>query len=279
MSYFKKFADFCSGFACFTALIYLFRQYMVFEPDAEEAVGMLEKLKLFISKTEKYDNRLLLTLALLFAMSVLAGRLFSRRLSFLPVIASLPPLLLAVDMIEAEKIREYPMMYVLFGGLSVVAGMYECVRADRADGKRRTAWARSLTCMCIALFCFGIYRRADEVSRLSFVGELEPWERKLLPTVTMDIKLLVTVGGVYLVLFVIGMLLTDIYFIDAVLAIAPAVWLIYLWNTERLTVYAHLFVTLGVAYAAVCAIAAFSGRAGTRIKAENKNTVEERNRL
>ncbi len=273
MSYFKKFADFCSGFACFTALIYLFRQYMVFEPDTEEAVGMLEKLKLFVSKTEKYDNRLLLTLALLFALSVLAGRIFSRRLCFVPVIAALVPLLLAVDMIEAERIREYPMMYVFFGGLAVVAGMYECVRMDRADGKRRAAWARSLTCASVALFCFGIYKRADEVLRLSFTGGLEPWEREFILAGEMDIKLFATVGAVYLVLLVIGLLLTDIYFIDAALAVVPAVWLIYLWNAQKLTAHAHLFVTLGVAYAAVCTIAAFSGRARLKIKVQERNQL------
>ena len=41
MSYFKKFGDFCSGFACFSAIIYLFRQYMMF--DAKDA-ELMEKL-------------------------------------------------------------------------------------------------------------------------------------------------------------------------------------------------------------------------------------------
>ncbi|MBO5203508.1 MAG: hypothetical protein J6B72_02720 [Clostridia bacterium] len=262
MSYFKKFADFCSGFAAFTALIYLFRQYMTFTPH-EETEGSLEKLKQFFSKTDEYDNLLLLILALFFVASVLSSRLFAKRLSFIPVVTALPPLLLAVDMIKAEYIKEYPMLYVLFGALGVMAAIYECVRMDRADSKRRSAIAVKVVSLFTAAFCYYVYKKTEELSLISYDGpEFNPFERELrLYGGDMDIKLLSTAALIYLVLTVISILLTDIYFIDAILSVGPAVWLIYLWNAEKLTVHPELIVTLALCTLAVRTVPAFSGKA------------------
>ena len=67
MRYFKKFADFCSGLAAFSGAVFLLLQYLKFDPkDVEEELGLLDKLKLYFSKTDQIDNFLMLILVAFF---------------------------------------------------------------------------------------------------------------------------------------------------------------------------------------------------------------------
>ena len=265
MSYFKKFSDFCSGFACFMAVIYLFRQFMVFDV-TDEKTGLFVKLKLFLSKTEKIENHLLFVLALMLLISVLAGCVF-KRLPFLTLIFSLPPLALTVDLIKAEYLNEYPLLFLLLCIIAFLGGVCESVRMDREDGKRRASWGANIVSFGFAAFLLFIYRRASYVGSVAEINELCRFDREIyFFAESMDIKLLLTFSAVYAALTVLSLLLLDIYFIDAILALPPTTALLYLWGAEKLTVHPEVIVTFALAVLAARVVPALGGRASYKRK-------------
>ncbi len=262
MSYFKKFSDFCSGFACFMALIYLFRQFMGFDV-ADEELGMVGKVKLFLSRTEALDRYLLFVLALMLAISVLAGCIF-KKLPYLTLIFSLPPLAMAVDLIKAQYLKEYPLLFLLLCIIAFIGGVYECVRMDRADGRHRAAWGADIVSLGFAAFLVFVYRKAGALAGIAEEDafELDHFDYEIYSLAeNMDIKILLTFAAVYAGLALVSLLLSDIYFIDGILALPPAVALIYLWGAEKLTVHPEIIVTLALANFTARIIPAVSGKA------------------
>lgn len=276
MSYFRKFSDFCSGFSAFMTLIYLFRQFMVFS-FADEVEGIREKLKMFFSKEEQYVNHLLLILAALCILSVIMGRVFARYPHISLVFTAFPVVMMA-HMIRAEYIKEYPLLHMLLGCLAVAGAVYECVRRDRLDGKRRSAFGGNIVSLSVAAFCLWIYRRGQTVVMLSetVVEEAEEetavvslFDRQILSGMeSMDMKIFWQFAAVFGALVLISLWLSDIYFIHGILAIVPTVAAVYMWNTDKLTVHPELLVTFAVINLAVRAVPAISGVARKKIRAK-----------
>ena len=96
MSYFKRFTDFCAGFAAFVAAMFFVRKYMAFVPKeppkstgasssvSEAATEIAEqitekfpsKLEQFLEPTEKADYSLLIPLIILLLAWEFLGYLF-----------------------------------------------------------------------------------------------------------------------------------------------------------------------------------------------------------
>ncbi len=281
MSYFKKFGDFCSGFTCFIILIYLFRTFMKLKP-TEEEVGLVGKLKEFLSVESAYDKRLAAVLVIMLVLSVAAGMLF-KKLPYICAVFSLPPLLLAVDMVKSEYIKDYPVLCLLLLGIAFVACVFECVRLDRADGRRRTCLCGALISGGLAAYLWWLYDKAqrllaaealevevEEIAKQTAeLGEkVDKFARFnseiLFGAEDMNIKILAVLASVYAVLALVGLLLRDIYFVDAVLVLPPTVALIYFWSAEKITFHEEVMVTFAVAVLAARIIPAFSGCARTR---------------
>ncbi len=278
MSYFKKFGDFCSGFTCFIILIYLFRTFMRFKP-TEEEVGLVGRLKEFFALDSGYDKRLAAVLVIMLALSVAVGMLF-KRLPYICAVFSLPPLLLTVDMVKSEYIKDYPVLCLLLLGIAFVACVLECVRLDRVDGRRRTCLCGALISGGFAVYLWWLYDKTQKL--LASETELEKIAEQtaelgekadkfakfnseiLFGTENMDIKILATFAAVYAVLALVGLLLKDIYFVDAALVLAPTVAIIYFWGAEKITFHEEVIVTFSVAVLAARIIPAFSGCARTR---------------
>ena len=144
MSCFKKFGDFCSGFACFSGLIWLFSEFM--SNEFEENMGIKEKLKDFFAGSERTDNKLMLVLSVMLVVSIVAGVVF-KRIPYVTLLFSVPPLMLSVDMVRSEYIDKYPMMYILFCGISVLSDVWECILTDRCDGGHRVAFAGDMVAL------------------------------------------------------------------------------------------------------------------------------------
>lgn len=276
MGYFKKFSDFCSGFAAFTALIYLFRQYMSHSFEDLEG-GMTEKIKLFFSQTDNIRNHTMLILALTFTLSVIGGRLLAR-FPHVSVIFCIPPLLLTADMIRSSLIDEYPMLYAVLAVIAVVGCVAECVARDREDGKKRSAHIGNIVSLMLAAFCFFVARMSDALLTLEDSAGLNSFEYEIFRySQDMDMKVFYIFAAVYALLAVIGFILSDIYFIDAFLALPPMIALIYLWGAECLTVHSELLTVFSVTVFAVRAIPAISGRAIYKTKlSKNKNISKKR---
>lgn len=260
MSYFKKFGDFCSGFACFAALIWLFSEFMSTKFDEE--LGLKEKIKDFIDGVGRVNNKLMLTLAIMLALSVLASIVF-KRIPFVTPAFSVPPLMLSVDMVRAGQIEDYPMMYILLGGFSVLSGIAECVYMDRRDGGHRAALAGDAVALLAAGSAYFIWKRAEIVSAMENVDilELNVFDYEIYVNLgDMDTGILLSVVIAFLVLTAVSLILRDIYFIDAILSVAPLIVTSYMWSAGKITVHPELLVTVSAVYFAVRLIPALSGK-------------------
>lgn len=274
MSYFRKFADFCSGFSAFMVLIYLFREFMVYS-FSEEVEGIREKLKIFFSKQDNYQNLLLLIFAALCVLSVIMGRIFARY-PHISLVFTVFPLVMTADMIKEKYLEEYPLLHALLGCLAVAGAIYECVSRDREDGKKRSAFGGNAVSLCTAGFCCWLYRRAQTAVMLSetVVESAEEetvtlgyFDRQILMDMeSMDMKIFLGFAATFAVLVLISLLLSDIYFIHGILAAVPMIAAIYMWNADKLTVHPELLVTFAVINFAVRAVPAISGIARKRVK-------------
>ena len=266
MGYFKRFTDFCSGFSAFTAIMHLFRKYMTYNFE-DDVLGIREKLKIFFVDPLNEKNLWMLILAIAFIASVLGGRVLSRY-PHLATVFTVPPLLIAVDMVRAQLIDEYPMLYVILGAVAVLGGVVDCILLDRGDGKHRSAYACSAVGLMLSAFCIYLARRAASLAEVdTTVRGLGRFDREIFTDVAKtDLKTLYVFAAVYAVLAILCFVFTDVYFIDGLLALPPTVALIYTWGAGKLTVHAEMIVTLSVVYLAVCAVPAISGKAFYRRK-------------
>lgn len=263
MTYFKKFTDFCSGFAAFTALIYLFRRFMTFKFENTE-LGFIDKIKLFLSRTAQLEYYMMLCLAIALAVSVICGRIFAR-LPFIATVFCVPPLLMSVDMVQAGLIKEYPMLYVILCAVAVIGAVVDCICADRADGKHRCSHAGNTVTVMLSVFCLYIARKSAVLSLVTDEEELlslTRFETEIYrASCDVDMRFFYVLAAVYAVLALIGFILYDIYFVNACLAIAPAIYLIYQWNAGGLAVHAEVLTTFAVTVCIVRLLPAISCKA------------------
>lgn len=263
MTYFKKFTDFCSGFAAFTALIYLFRRFMTFKfEDAE--IGFVEKIKLFFSHTAQLEHYMLLLLVVAFIVSVICGRIFAR-LPFIAIVFCIPPLLISVDMVHAGLIKEYPMLYIVLSAVATVGAVTDCVCADRRDGKHRCSHAGNTVSIMFSLFSLYIARKGAELSLVTDEADvlsLTRFEAEIYSALeNTDMRFFYVLAVVYAILALIGFIIYDVYFIDACLALAPTAYLIYQWNAGGLTAHAEVITAFAITVFAVRLIPAISCKA------------------
>ncbi len=217
MSYFKKFTDFCTGFAAFSAILYLFRQFMIDSPRDEngELLSLGEKLRQFFDpEIFARDHRRYLLLIGVLILSVTVARI-AKKLPAIPFVVSLIPLSLVATMCAEEAIYERPMLYLLLSALSVAGALYETICLDREQGRHQTHLAvnLSLTLTAIVVLCL-------DATHLWGVAML------LLGTVSVSL------------------LFREVYFLDAALALLPAGWITVLYKKDAIPVCAELLLTV-----------------------------------
>ncbi len=265
MRYFKKFGDFCSGFSCFTVIIYLFRQFMVFKPEdsLEEKLGLRDKLWLFFSREDELAHFLLLILSLMLLISLLCSFIFER-LPYLALIFSIPPMLFVLDLSLKDQIEDYPMLILLLTVLAPLSQLCECLRRDREDCGCRIGMAGDIICTGTA--AFALYLR----SRVNFLlsgadtsaVELNHFDAEIFRRIdTANLSLLLLIAIAYLALALIRLLLRDIYFIDLALSLIPLGVLIYHLNVNALEFHGEILVAFAAAVTVARALATFSGKA------------------
>lgn len=229
MSYFKKFTNFCAGFAAFSALAYVFCKFMEYMPrDAQnELLGKKQKLKLFFDTNaaeENYRLYLLLVAALLFSLAI---SMLLKKLPALSFTVTLLPLSLIVTMYADGRIAEYPMLYLLLAGLHTVGSLYECIRRDRETGSHKAHLAVNLATLLGAFGALFVWRSAEE-----FFPVPNPnynyLEEKIHHSTLLkeDPSILWKIAILLLVTVLISVLLREIYFLDAAIALIPAAWVI-----------------------------------------------------
>ena len=263
MSYFKRFGDFCSGFAAFTGMVHLISRFISMKFEGE-SLTLIEKIKMFLGRETLPIFRLMAVMTLCFLLSAVLGRIFAR-LPYISALFCIPPVIVSICLYTMQVIEEYPMLYVVLSFVAFISAIADCVLADRADGKHRAAYVGSLVSLAFSAYCILLVRKYNELVLLSEDEEYVMWmlDSYILRSGTeISTRLFYALAAVYAILAVISFVLRDIYFIDSILAIPPAVWLIYAWGAKKLLLLPETVAVFAMLVLIARIIPAISGIAG-----------------
>ena len=251
MSNFKKFTEFCAGIAAFTALMYVFRQFMAFDP--EDVESKKEKLKLFFAPEMNKDYRSHVLLAVLFIAAILCA-LILKRLPYVSFVFSAMPLFFAVYLFNGNKIYERPMLYIVLAALQVVGNIYECMLLDRSDGKHRAFILANFATALAAGFCLLVKWRERALGLIT-PDKLHPFDKTIsFYARDYDMSLFYIVAAMCAIAIIVSLILRGVYFVDLALSLVPLVYVLIKFTTEELGPHGDILAT-AVLVATVCRLA------------------------
>lgn len=246
----KRFGDFLAGFGAFAAFMYMFRQFMSY--DFKEIEGMGEKLKYFLSGEPTKEYRFYFALFLTFAISCALSCAF-HKLPYVALAVSSVPLIQTVIMFDEEYLYERPMVFVIISIAHCATCLFECIRRDRDDRGCRAALGLDLFGLSAAAFCGYVLFISKGIAEID-AEKVNVIEKTLYTAVTQPeanvlYSDLIIILIAFCVLALLRILLRDLYYIDAALAVALAVFSVYRWNAEKITVFGSVLCFMAVAYA------------------------------
>lgn len=263
MSYFKRFTDFCAGVAAFVAALFFVRKYMEFTPikpsnpavsplpvGSGDAVGQIteeipSKLKQFLEPTDAADYSLLIPLILLLLLSAILGRVF-KKLPYVCFGISILPAMMIAYMFETNTLHAQIPLFLAVALLHVIGNIAECLIRDRGDGRHRAWIAAKISSAIGAVSCFFVMWKGAQIPPED-VGMINHFEKKIFFEMTeADAALLTKLGWMFAVLLALSILLYNVYFIDAILSLIPAIFVIYQTAGEFLTLAPALFCTVAI---------------------------------
>lgn len=247
LSYFKKFTDFCAGLGAFVSALLFIRQYMSFSPDTEE--GAPSKPEQFLASSEEGHYHMLITLIFLLILSAAVGRIF-QRLPYICFAASILPALHMAFMFERRAFFQLSAFMIVIVALHVIGNIAECVIRDREDGRHRLWVAAKISSVSGALLCFLIIRKLSRpIPELN--DGLGPFEKELFSKFTdLDVEIMSKLFWMFVILLGVSLILYNVYFIDAILSLVPAVYATYAMISEELGVASSIFFAATVICAA-----------------------------
>ena len=273
MSYFKKFTDFCAGVAAFVAGVFFIRKYMVFKPkeppeslasiSTDTAGETLEavtekfpgKLEQFLTPDSYNDYTLLLPLIFFLLLSALLGRVFAR-LPYVCFAISLIPATLIAYMFEHDMLKEQIGMFLILGALHVIGNFAECLIRDREDGRHRASIAAKISSAAGAFFCYYVMWQGAQTppEDAKEIGHIQ--HRILFEMTEADVEIMTKLGAMFLILLAVSLILYNVYFIDAILAPVPAIYVMYQVGGQFYTLapapLAFLALTCALAHITLC---------------------------
>ncbi len=244
MSLFKKFTDICAGTAAFLCAIFFIRKYMEFEPEiGEKLPGKLEQ---FLTPDASSDYRAVITLTVLLLISVAIGVIF-RKLPYLCFGVSLIPASYLALMIDNGVLYNEIALVILLTLLHVIGNLVDCLAQDNEDGRHRLSISAKISSAMCAFFCFySIWiSKGDMPKDTNALTELTYIEKNmLLEAKPLDVEIISNLFWMFIVLLAVSLLLHNVYFIDAILAIVPTAYVIYANASGNLNVCSYLFLAL-----------------------------------
>ena len=252
MSLFKKFTDFCAGIAAFAGGLFLLQEYMNFTPKEVRAAQMQEsagyeavleeteevpsKLRQFFSpEYVDFEYRLLLILALTLIVSALVGRIF-KRLPYVCFFVSLfPAIEIAYGFAEGMLYTQVG-LFLIVGALHVAGNVVECILLDKEDGRHRLWIASKISTLFSAALCLFFVKIARRIpteeieTKFPFIKDLA-FEM----TETQNLEIVSTLGWTFFIIFAVGLLLYNVYFVDAIISVIPlgySIRLLYAKSSE-----------------------------------------------
>ena len=154
---------------------------------------------LFFNKKESgADYKLYLLLVGILLGSVILSCLF-KKLPAIGAVVSLIPISLIATTYADGALPQQPMLYLVLSAIHTVGALYECIRCDREHSTHHAHLAANLIGILGALGALFVWSRAKE-----------------------DPSILLTVSVLLLVTVLLSFLWREVYFLDAAVALLPA---------------------------------------------------------
>lgn len=305
MSLFKKFTDFCAGIAAFVGGLFLLQKYMAFKPldleryknyltnqskfenmdiSIEEITEAPSKLRQFFDPDIiNLDYRVMLILVLTLIISVLVGIIF-RRLPYVCFFFSLFPTVITVYIFGKSLPVTQIGLFFAAAALHVAGNVVEAIIRDREDGRHRlfvTAKISMLFPAALCLFFTQIVKKVEAIPDEA-INEKLPIFRdiKIELAEAANIEILKKLGWGFIIIFVICLLLYNVYFVDVTLSAIPLVYSVYVFYASKLTFLPFVFFTLAlICFLTNLALCVFennlSHKEQMKQKARSENTENE----
>ena len=262
MSYFKRFTDFCAGFAVFGALLHLIRNFITFMKGEE--ISTLGKLKEFFSRANADDYRAYATVAAVLCVSLILG-IALKKFPFIALTLSAVSMAVIIDLLEAQRIDERPMFYVVLTAIHVIGCIFECIIRDRDQSSKKlncTLLAGVLTTFISgALSLFTAYR-LSEMKDLFKTADLETFDITKLSS--FDAQLfnlvksasntaestestqLIILAVMFIVAIIVAAFIGEIFFIDLAFSAVPLITVAYCYSSGIFLPQADMLITLSL---------------------------------
>ena len=267
MSYFKRFTDFCAGFAVFGALLHLIRNFVTFMKDEE--ISTLKKLKEFLGRENADCYRAYAIIAIVLTASLFIGILL-KKFPFVALATSSLATVVIVDLFVGSIISERPMFYVALTIIHTIGCLFECVMCDREKRLKRlncTFIAGVITTFASGALCLFTAYRLSEMKKLFKTADLETFNVAELSFFDMEIfnlvkdasakgkdadpDQLILLAVMFIVVLIVTMFIGEIFFVDLTFSLIPLVSVIYSYNSSAFLPQSDMIVTLALISATV----------------------------
>jgi len=248
MSYFKKFTDFCAGVAAFVAALLFLRHYMDFDvPNTEpDAPG---KLSQFLESSGTTDYSMILWLIVILFASVAVGIIF-RKFPYVCLAFSIFPTLLVAFMFEQDLLYEQESIFLALTALHVIGNLVECAILDKEDGKHRLFLASKISAALGAVICLFISWQIKKPKPESTEGFNTLQKQIFVFAKDEDTAAISILAYMLLGIFIIGLLLYNVYFVDALLSLIPFGYALFNLTFTKISFAPYVFLCI----AAICLI-------------------------
>ena len=232
MSNFRKFTEFCAGISAFTALMYIFRQYMSY--DFGDVEGFREKIKLFFEFSAIQDYRPYILLAALLILAIAISIIF-KRLPELSFFFSALPLFYTVYLFDDNKLYEKPMIFICLSIIQVAGNIYDSLKIWREGRKYSPIFTSFAASLLPLLFCLVVLWRNNAISTGILPEKVYNFDRMLvLYGEYYDMSLFKTIAVMYGGVLLVSVILRGVHFIDFALSLVPLCFVLYKQAVEAL---------------------------------------------
>lgn len=248
MKYLKRFADVLSGIAVLQTIIYLIGKFSTYRVARGEP--LFDRLKAFFAPKATGEYRVYLILGILFLLSIIVGRIFERFPS-ITMAASLLPFIYTFVLFGRNRLTARPMLYIIIASIVLAANILSAIAADRADGKRRAYRCTNVCGLMIIALTVWIEKNAPTYRGMTFedIAELDRLHIELARCfINEDEAFIYKIALLTAISLAASLLLRDIYFIDAIIALPPCIYSIYCIAADEVTTFMAIVPALPVAY-------------------------------
>ncbi len=242
MSTLKKFGDFFALFGAFAVGLSLLMDFMPFE--TLEETSFFGKIQAFFSSPETHTFYLLILFCMFFGAFLLSKLL--PKWAPLHFVLSLLPVGWSFYLFDSDRLgEERPTLTLILALMYAVCAFADCLIADRADGKARSIMATRMATALASLFAIFVFLRSCRVDEIP-AEEWNFFDRIIGESFADEVSFSAwwRIALMYALVTVIGLLLRDIFFAEALIGLIPFLFAMVQWNMGDLPAYGAALMAL-----------------------------------